>query len=87
MRLKIRCDCAAEPPGELMTSATAFAPGTEKARSSIGATFAMARPGAQGHHGADGARQAHHRHDGRMVRKRAGKEELQAFGEHEVPDV
>ena len=44
MRLKIRCDCAAEPPGELMTSATALAPGTEKARSRSGATLDMATP-------------------------------------------
>ena len=84
MRLKIRCDCAAEPPGELMTSATAFAPGTEKARSSMGATLAMASPVTQRHHGADGAGQAHHRHDRvRMVgAELAWKEELQACGEH-----
>jgi hypothetical protein len=44
MRLKIRCDWAADPPGELMTSATAFAPDTENARSSSGATLDMASP-------------------------------------------
>src|SRR5215217_2273131 len=48
IRLKIRCDCAAEPPGELMTRATAFAPGTEKARSSRGATLDMASPERRG---------------------------------------
>ena len=48
MRRKMRWDCAADPPGELITSATAFAPGIEKARSSIGATFAMARPARRG---------------------------------------
>ena len=44
MRRKIRCDCAADPPGELITSATACACGTENARSSKGATLDMANP-------------------------------------------
>ena len=44
MRRKIRCDCAADPPGELMTIATAAASRVAKARSSAGATAAIESP-------------------------------------------
>ena len=68
MRRKIRCDCTAEPPGELITSATAAALRMAKARSS-GAGEAgdgQARP--QRRRKADDAGQAHHRHDRRRRR-------------------
>src|SRR5215831_10863455 len=43
----MRCDCTAEPPGELMASATA-APFMAKARSRERATVEMVRPGLSG---------------------------------------
>ena len=48
MRRKIRCDCAGEPPGELMISATARALRVEKARSSERATVESISPGRSG---------------------------------------
>ena len=48
MRRKIRCDCAGDPPGELMASATAAALRTAKTRSSVRATPAIVRPGRSG---------------------------------------
>ena len=42
------CDCTGEPPGELITSATARAARMPKARSSGRATVASARPGFSG---------------------------------------
>ena len=44
----MRCDCTAEPPGELMTSATAFARLIAKARSRSFAEFAKVMPAASG---------------------------------------
>ena len=76
-RLKMRCDCAAEPPGELITSATAFRPGSEKARSSMGAVLAIDNPGAQRHGRPDRARQANHRDEGMLRAEPAGKQELE----------
>ena len=48
MRVKIRCDCTGEPPGELIRSATAFALRSAKARSSGRATIASVSPGRSG---------------------------------------
>ena len=48
MRRKIRCDCAGEPPGELMMSATAAALRTANSRSSARAMPAMLSPGRSG---------------------------------------
>src|SRR5258708_5072280 len=44
MRWAISADCTGEPPGELMASATALAPGRLKARAGSGATDSMDRP-------------------------------------------
>src|ERR1700722_12346701 len=44
----MRCDCTAEPPGELMSSATALALRVLKARSSVRATPASVSPGRSG---------------------------------------
>src|SRR5258708_38098304 len=44
MRWAISADCTGEPPGELMASATALAPGRLKARASSGATDWMDSP-------------------------------------------
>ena len=48
MRRKIRCDCAGEPPGELIDSATARALRRPKARSSVRAAVASISPGRSG---------------------------------------
>src|SRR5262245_26556111 len=48
MRLAISEDCTAEPPGELMASATAVTPPTEKLRSSVRARPLSDRPLRQG---------------------------------------
>ena len=48
MRWNTRCDCTAEPPGELISSATARARGQAKARSSGFATDASVSPGRSG---------------------------------------
>src|SRR3974390_1711902 len=48
MRAWIRCDCAGDPPGELISSATARAPLTAKARSSVRAIDDIMRPGLSG---------------------------------------
>src|SRR5262249_13829609 len=44
----MRCDCTAEPPGELIASATADALRSENARSSERATDEMVSPGRSG---------------------------------------
>src|SRR5215831_4964304 len=44
----MRCDCTAEPPGELIASATAEALRTANARSSERAIEEMVRPGRSG---------------------------------------
>src|SRR5262249_50311479 len=44
----MRCDCTAEPPGELIASATAEALRSENARSSERATDEMVSPGRSG---------------------------------------
>src|ERR1700756_2338855 len=44
----MRCDCTAEPPGELIASATAEALRSENARSSERATEEMVSPGRSG---------------------------------------
>src|SRR5262249_27400318 len=44
MRWAISADCTGDPPGELMASATAFAPGKAKARASKGATVSIDSP-------------------------------------------
>ena len=62
MRRKIRCDCAGEPPGELISSATARALRVENARSSVRATPASVSPGRSGVDRADDAGKSHHRH-------------------------
>jgi hypothetical protein len=48
MRRMIRCDCDGEPPGELITSATARALRVAKARSSDRAVVDSIRPGRSG---------------------------------------
>src|ERR1700752_1156421 len=48
MRWNARCDCTADPPGELISSATARARGHANARSSGFATEASVRPGRSG---------------------------------------
>ena len=48
MRWNTRCDWTAEPPGELISSATARARGHAKARSSGFATDASVKPGRSG---------------------------------------
>ena len=48
MRLKIRCDCTGEPPGELMTTATVGSFDSAKAFSIGPATEASASPGRNG---------------------------------------
>ena len=48
MRRWIRCDCTGEPPGELIASATAFAPRVVKAFSSGRAVLASVSPGRSG---------------------------------------
>ena len=48
MRRWIRCDCTGEPPGELISSATALARRIVNARSSGRATLASVSPGRSG---------------------------------------
>ena len=72
MRRKIRCDCTAEPPGELITSATAFAPRTAKALSRARARPAIVRPGPQRGRKSDHAGEPHDRNDRDPARQRRG---------------
>ena len=62
MRLKIRCDCTAEPPGELISSATAAGLRMAKARSSARRHDGERQARAQRRREADGAGEADDRH-------------------------
>ena len=56
MRRKIRCDCAAEPPGELIDDATAWAPRHREGALEHGRDAGDGEPGAKRHRGPDRAR-------------------------------
>ena len=82
MRRKIRCDCTGEPPGELMTIATAGAPFTAKARSSGPASVDSVTPGRRRRHETDRAGDADDGDDGFADAELAGKKAAKAV-EHE----
>ena len=86
MRRKIRCDCAGEPPGELMISATARALRIEKARSSERAVEDSIRPGRSGVDTPMTPVKPHHRHD-RDVGAEARRQQHAQEIEQAVEDI
>ena len=90
MRLKIRCDCTGDPPGELITIATVGSLDSAKAFSIGPATELMASPGRKGRRHADGPREAQHRNNGGAIEKQhwccPGAENVAGANERQIKD-